>query len=135
MANVLRRVEDLKRKTVQKFSLGEQASYRFKPPACSRFKEGRDIFQLRNLIRPEADFLFKLIDCPVEFLACMCLEHLREMCVAELPGLYLIFRILELGYGLVHLVSSSNVIDLFSAFAIGNISEPGVVSVLDSVTL
>lgn len=88
-----------------------------------------------DLVRPEADFLFKLINSPVEFLACVFLEHLCEICVAELPRLYLIFRILKLGNRLVHLVASSNIIDLLTAFAVGNISKPGMVSILNSVAL
>lgn len=74
MSDVLGRVEYSEGQSIQELSLGQQPANRPESPTSLFFQEVADFLQLRDLFFSEPDMFLKLIDCPIELLACISFE-------------------------------------------------------------
>ena len=134
MANILRGVEYAKCKTIQKFTLGQESTYRLEAPACSRLQESWNIFKLGNIVATEANLFLKLFDCPVKLFAGVCLEQFDEIGVAKVPGFNLIFGILKSWNRLMYHIACRSVVDFLTTLSVGHVAEARMICVLDAVS-
>lgn len=134
MSDVLGGVENLERKTIEELTLCEEATNWLKSPAGLGLQKLGDIFKLGNVIVAETNFLFKLINGPVEFLASISLEQGFQSVVAELPGVFLVLGVFKTSNWLVNLVFKGQICDLLTANTVLLVAEAGMICILNSVT-
>ena len=132
---VLCGAENSKSKRVQELSLGQEATYRFQPPAGCLFQVCTDGLQLRYLSLTETDVLLEGIDCPVKFFTSICPEPIDQVFVAKCPNFFLLLVVINNCNRLLDSVVQRYLVDFISPLAVFRVSETRVVSILDTVPL
>ena len=128
-------MENAEGKSVQEFSLSQQATHWLQTPAGSFAQKVGDIVQLRNLSLTEIDLLLELSDGPVEFVARVRLVHVDQVLVAEGPHLFLGLCVVQPRDRVAHPVVHGHLCDFFSTLFVDWIAEGWMVSLLDSIAL